>query len=175
MAIDYFQSSKYHEALILFQQLEKQYKLNPRHLGYLGVCYYYEWEYNLACKYLDQVLPQLEVFAPHERSIYYFTDAESHFYLEQYEQAIPLYEQMLNVCFDNEKADAFYRIGFCYLFQERWMEASTYFEEALTYYQRYPQIASQTSRQEQLKTMIKGLQYKIKSGTEFAQPSVTTQ
>ena len=107
IALDYFSSSKYREALTLLTKLDKKYKLNPRFKAYIGVCHYYEWNYKEACKYLDATIKDIEVYAPHERSIYYFTDAESHFFLEEYEKAIPLYEKMLNVCFNNEKGDAF--------------------------------------------------------------------
>ena len=40
MAIAYFQSGKYHEALLLFERLDKEYALNPRFQGFMGVCYY---------------------------------------------------------------------------------------------------------------------------------------
>ena len=41
-AIEYFQSGKYHEALLLFLRLDNAYKLNPRFQGYIGVCYFNE-------------------------------------------------------------------------------------------------------------------------------------
>ena len=84
MAIAYFQSGKYHEALLLFEKLDKEYALNPRFHAYMGVCYYSEWLYEEACRYLDEAIPQLEAFAPHERSVYYYTNGESHFQLQQY-------------------------------------------------------------------------------------------
>ena len=106
MALDYFSSGKYHEALLIFSRLDKQYNLNPRFHAYMGVCQYYEWNYEEACKLLSEALPKLEGLAPHERSIYYFTCAESYFIREKYTEAIPYYEQHLNVCYENEKADA---------------------------------------------------------------------
>ena len=42
MALDYFQSGKYHETLLILEQLDKQYRLNPRFRAYLGVCYFHE-------------------------------------------------------------------------------------------------------------------------------------
>ena len=123
MAIEYFQSGKYHEALLLFEQLDKAYTLNPRYHGYMGVCYYYEWEYEEACKYLDEAMPQLEVFAPHERSVYYYVAGESHFQLKQYAAAIPYFEKALTVCFENEKGDIHYRLGMCHMFAEEWQPA----------------------------------------------------
>ena len=43
-AVAYFNSEKYHEALLIFQQLDKRYKLNDRFRAYIGLCYYNEWE-----------------------------------------------------------------------------------------------------------------------------------
>ena len=70
IALDYFSSSKYREALTLLTKLDKKYKLNPRFKAYIGVCHYYEWNYKEACKYLDATIKDIEVYAPHERSIY---------------------------------------------------------------------------------------------------------
>ena len=70
-AVAYFNSEKYHEALLIFQQLDKRYKLNDRFRAYIGLCYYNEWEYKSATKYLDEVTPRLTMLAPHERSVYY--------------------------------------------------------------------------------------------------------
>ena len=107
-ALDYFQGGKFHESLLLFEKLDKKYKLNPRFRAYMGVCYYYDWDYEKACEYLDSMIPQMAPFAPHERSVYYYSNAESHFNLGQYEEAKAYYEQMLNVCYDNEKSDGLY-------------------------------------------------------------------
>lgn len=41
-AIDYYQGSKYHEALLFFEQLNSRYVLNPRFKAYMAVCYYHE-------------------------------------------------------------------------------------------------------------------------------------
>ena len=123
MAIEYFQSGKYHEALLIFEKLDKEYTLNARYQAFMGICYYHEWLYEEACQYLDKAIPQLEQFAPHERSVYYFTAGESHFQLQQYAQAIPYFEKALTVCYDNEKGDIHYRLGLCHMFAEQWQEA----------------------------------------------------
>lgn len=102
-AIEYFSSAKYHEALLILDRLNKQYTLNPRYLAYLGVCHYYEWNYAEAIQYLDKAIPQLSAFSPHERSFYYWSNAESHFLLGRYDEAIPLYEKMLNLCYEMRK------------------------------------------------------------------------
>lgn len=115
-ALDYFSSEKFHECLVLLQPLNRRYKLNPRYRAYLAVCLYYEWEYAEAIRLFDEVLPQLQGLAPHELSLYYWMDAESYFALQQYDRALPLYEKMLPLCRDNEKPDAYYRMGFCHLF-----------------------------------------------------------
>ena len=115
-ALDYFSSEKFHECLMLLQPLNRRYKLNPRYRAYLAVCLYYEWEYDEAVKLFDEVIPLLQGVAPHELSLYYWMDAESYFALQQYDRALPLYEKMLPLCRDNEKPDAYYRMGFCHLF-----------------------------------------------------------
>lgn len=133
-ALDYFVSMKYHECQILLERLDKTYRLNPRYKAYLGVCYYYEWDYEQTVRCLDPVIPLLENFAPQERSFYCWADAESHFGLQQYESALPLYEQMLSLCQENEKPDAYYRLGFCHLFRARDMEKSASREDMMTEY-----------------------------------------
>ena len=124
-ALDYFSSEKFHECLILLQPLNRRYKLNPRYRAYLAVCLYYEWEYAEAIRLFDEVIPQLQGLAPHELSLYYWMDAESYFALQQYARALPLYEKMLPLCRDNEKPDAYYRMGFCHLFAAESSEASS--------------------------------------------------
>lgn len=156
-ALDYFNSQKYHECLLILQPLAKRYKLNPRYLAYLGICLYQEWDYAEAVKYLDEAIPQLEGFAPQERSIYCWTDAESHFYLQHYQEAIPLYEKMLGLCHDNEKPDAYYRLGFCHLFLAEKAKAKECFEQALLGYLKYRNNASEKARIAQIKHMIQGL------------------
>ena len=44
-ALEYFTSAKYHEALLIFQRLDKEYKLNERFKAYIGLCYYHDWDY----------------------------------------------------------------------------------------------------------------------------------
>lgn len=156
MAIDYFQSQKYHEALLLLLKIDAEYNLNPRYRAYIGVCYYHEWDYKAACHYLDSVMPQLQPFAPHERSVYYFANGESHFLLQQYTKAIGCYEQLLNVCYDNEKGDAFYRLGFCYMYEKRWQEAYENFVSARSYYTAFNTDERSRQRTIQLRNMEAG-------------------
>ena len=166
MAIDYFQSGKYHEALLIFEQLDEQYELNPRYHAYMGICYYHEWAYGEACKYLDEAIPQLEGFAPHERSVYYFTDGESHFQLQQYHEAIPYFEKALTVCFENEKAEINYRLGFCYMFEEQWEKARDHYQNALDNYLAFYNNDENRSRILQTAHMLKGCENHLKEMQE---------
>lgn len=176
-ALEYFNTGKYHEAILIFEDLNTKYNLNARFRAYMGLCYYYEWDYDKACEHLDSVLPDMAVYAPHEQSIYYYCAAESHFNLGQYEQAIPLYEQGLTLCYDNEKADAFYRIGFCYMFLQDNLNARDNFASALAYYERFPSSHATEARLAQLRNMIKGIDDKIntnKRNTEEPKDSTVT-
>lgn len=159
-ALDYFTSKKYHECLLILQELVKHYRLNPRYKAYLGVCFYYEWDYKNAVKYLGQAIPQLVNFAPHERSFYYWAEAESYFNLQKYDQAIPSYLTMLTLCYDNEKPDAYYRLGFCYMFGEDWGNAWQCFRQALEGYECYRPMEQQ-ARIAQVKNMLKALDAKV--------------
>lgn len=173
MALEYFTSGKYHEALLLFQELDKAYKLNARFRAYIGVCYYYEWEYKKAVEYLDGTIPQLDALSPHERNVYYYADAESHFYLGHYRDAIPLYERVLTVCYDNEKGDAFYRLGFCYMFLEDWENARDSFRSAGLYYKQFRNTPDLSARIIQIDNMIRGCEKKLGIGGPGSSLSAT--
>ena len=179
-ALDYFSSEKFHECLMLLQPLNRRYKLNPRYRAYLSVCLYYEWEYDEAVKLFDEVIPLLQGVAPHELSLYYWMDAESYFALQQYDRALPLYEKMLPLCRDNEKPDAYYRLGFCHLFAAESSGASSSekasgssessgasnverkkakecFELSLEGYLKYRNTPNEQARIAQIRHMIGGL------------------
>lgn len=179
-ALDYFSSEKFHECLMLLQPLNRRYKLNPRYRAYLAVCLYYEWEYDEAVKLFDEVIPLLQGVAPHELSLYYWMDAESYFALQQYDRALPLYGKMLPLCRDNEKPDAYYRLGFCHLFAAESSGASSSekvsgsseslgastaerkkakecFELSLEGYLKYRNTPNEKARIAQIRHMIGGL------------------
>lgn len=156
-ALDYFSSEKFHECLVLLQPLNRRYKLNPRYRAYLAVCLYYEWEYAEAVKLFDEVIPLLQGLAPHELSLYYWMDAESYFALQQYDRALPLYEKMLPLCRDNEKPDAYYRMGFCHLFAAERKKAKECFELSLEGYLKYRNTPNEKARIAQIRHMIGGL------------------
>lgn len=164
MALEYFQSGKYHEALLILQKLDKQYRLNPRFRAYLGVCYYYEWDYKQASAILDETIPQLAKFSPQELSVYCFADAESHFNQQQYDKALPLYEQMLGLCHDNEKGDAYYKIGFIHVYKQQWVPALDNLQSALVYYQKYN--PDEQGRIAQIRNMINGCCEKINAAND---------
>lgn len=156
-ALDYFASEKFHECLVLLQPLNRRYKLNPRYRAYLAVCLYYEWEYAEAIRLFDEVIPLLQGVAPHELSLYYWMDAESYFALQQYDRALPLYGKMLPLCRDNEKPDAYYRMGFCHLFAEERKKAKECFELSLEGYLKYRNTPKEKARIAQIRHMIGGL------------------
>lgn len=158
-ALDYFAGEKYHEALLLLNRLDKKYDLNPRFRAYIGVCYFHEADYKEACRYLDDTMSRLEVYSPGERSVYYNVAAESHFMLNEYEKAIPLYEKKLLVCSNAEKGDIYYRLGFCYMFLSKWQCAAEYFTSAMSYYSAF-NAGQKSARIEQLERMIKGCEEK---------------
>ena len=156
-ALDYFSSEKFHECLVLLQPLNRRYKLNPRYRAYLAVCLYYEWEYAEAIRLFDEVIPLLQGLAPHELSLYYWMDAESYFALQQYDRALPLYGKMLPICWENEKPDAYYRMGFCHLFAEERKKAKECFELSLEGYLKYRNTPKEKARIAQIRHMIEGL------------------
>ena len=156
-ALDYFSSEKFHECLVLLQPLNRRYKLNPRYRAYLAVCLYYEWEYAEAIRLFDEVIPLLQGVAPHELSLYYWMDAESYFALQQYDRALPLYGKMLPICWENEKPDAYYRMGFCHLFAEERKKAKECFELSLEGYLKYRNTPNEQARIAQIRHMIGGL------------------
>lgn len=173
MALEYFASGKYHEALLLFQRLDRDYKLNARFRAYIGLCYYHEWDYKKACQYLDELIPQLDPLAPHERSVYYYAAAESHFNLQQYAEAIPYYEKVLGVCFDREKGDAFYRLGFCYMFLGQWANARDNFQSSQSYYVKFRNTPDLEGRLAQLTNMIKGCEKQMPESDLYIEPKDT--
>lgn len=136
-AVDYFQSGKYHEALIWFLKLDKKYTLNPRFQAYMGVCCYYDGEYERAIETLEPILPKLEVFAPHELAVYYHCVADSYFRLKKYIDAVPLFEKHTLLCYKNEKGDSLFRIGMCYKHLGDIEIAQEYFMEAVAYFRYY--------------------------------------
>lgn len=132
-AVDYFQSEKYHEAGLILNRLDKQYKLNPRHRAFLAYCMYTEREYKACVAILDSITPQLEPYSPQERAVYVLAAAESHFALGHYLEALGYYDCHLSLCHDNERGETLYKIGLCQMFQADYANAYDSFISALAY------------------------------------------
>ena len=156
-ALEYFQSQKYHEALLIFQRLDQSYKLNARYKAYIGLCYYYDWDYKKATEYFDTFLPKLSMLAPEERALYYYADGESHFQLGHYDQAIVLFQSALALCHDRDKGDSWFRIGFCYYFLQQPALAQGCFLVAEYYYATFRNSPDLQARRQQMAHMMRGL------------------
>lgn len=160
-ALEYFQSQKYHEALLIFQRLDQSYKLNARYKAYIGLCYYYDWDYKKATEYFDTFLPKLSMLAPEERALYYYADGESHFQLGNYNQAILLFQSALSLCHDRDKGDSWFRIGFCYYFLQQPALAQGCFLVAEYYYATFRNSPDLQARRQQMAHMMRGLRPEI--------------
>lgn len=154
LALDYFQGGKYHEALIILSRLDSIYNLNPRFKAYTGLCYYYDNDFTHATRCLDTALPSLTAFAPQERSVYYHADADSHFILNQYDEAKTAYDSLITICPEGEKAEAYYRLGFIFVFRQDWLNALDNLQSALVYYRQY--LPEEKARIAQIRNMIEG-------------------
>lgn len=155
-AIEYFQTEKYHECMLLLSRLDGQYTLNPRFRAFLGVCYYYEGTYAKASDYLEQTIPLLASFSPQERGIYNWLCGESLFCQSRWREAIGYYETSTLLRKGNDKADALYRMGFCYIHLGNAAVAVECMESALAIYRRTP-IPTHQARMVQISHMLEGL------------------
>lgn len=163
-ALEYFTAGKYHESLLIFQRLDRQYALNDRFKAYIGLCHYYEWDYKQAASCLDEVADRLDNFSPHERSVYYYAAAESHFQLADYEKALPYYLKDAQLCYDNEKGDVYYRIGLCHAFAKRWQEAVDAYTLAERYLSLYRPADDTKARRAQIRHMLQGCRRELLEG-----------
>lgn len=165
-AIDYFTAGKYHEALMIFSRLDRQYRLNPRFVAYMGLCNYKEWNFQDAIGCFRRSMPQLQGLSPSELSVYYYSWAESHFALEQWASADSCYERDLTLCHPNERGDVLTRMGYCAMFQRQWAEAAERFTSALDYYNRF---GGNDDRKKQLPKMIKGCEQELRKNEESSE------
>lgn len=158
-AIEYFQSMKYQEALPLFEQLDSAYSLSPRIQAYMGVCAYYLSDYLRAVQCFEKALPSLSVYAPEEQAVYYYLAADSHFYMQDYSKALPLYERTSRLCRPSDLPAIYYKMGFCMLFLKNWEQCNVFFKQALHYYKT--EASYETARIRQLEIMLRGLHSKV--------------
>ena len=160
-AKEYFVSEKYHESLIEFLKLDEEYNLSTHYYAYMGLCFYKEGEYEKACTYYAKAKKYIDACAPSERSIYLYTLGESNFRLEHYPEARSCYEMMLDVCRDEEKADAYYHIGFCQYLTNEKIGALHSFRLSLKNYKNHPHATGTKARLTQLHKMIVGLENEL--------------
>ena len=157
-AIEYFGGQKYHEALILFEGLAKKYRLNPRFYAYMGVCYFKEQDYRHASEMLDSIITHLEPFPPHERGVYYYSCAESHFLLGEYPTALSYYEMSLPVANEHEKGDIYYRMGCCGMMMESDSIQIENFRQAKIWFEKADMSIPETrARRKQTEVMLRAL------------------
>ena len=165
-AIQYFQSGKFHEALLLFVPLSKKYTLSKRTIAYMGVCSYYEHDYKMAADCFAQSAQDMERFAPQERAVYYFCQAESLFQLKRYAEALPVYETFTMVCHPNERGEAFFKTALCHAECGQWAQAQFFLSCAKDCNEVYPTFSHEKTLK--MNELAKVCQEKLQNGTTFA-------
>lgn len=157
-AKEYFVAEKYHESLIEFLKLDEEYNLSTHYYAYMALCFYKENDFEKACTYYKKAEKYLEVCAPNEKSLYFYTLADSFFKLEKYADALGCFEKVLDVCTNREKADVYYHIGFCQFFTDEKQGALHSFRMSLKYYGEYQHETGTKARISQLRKMTGGLE-----------------
>ncbi len=140
-AVEYYQGQKFHECILMFEKLQKHYRLNPRHMAYLGYCYYKEQKYEDAVRYLSKAIPELQAYSPKEQAIFLYSCGESYFHLGNYKDSRTYYDKSLPFVEGNDKADVLYHTAFGYYLEENLKEAIPLFEEAIVLYKKTSQPA----------------------------------
>lgn len=167
-AIEYFQSGKYHEALLLFAYLSGHHKLSPRLMAYMGVCSYYDMDYKSATRLLDSSKDAVSVYGPSENAVYLFCNAESHLNLKEYTAALQLYEEYALVCHDNERADAMYKMGTCHKELGNTPNAIEYMESAIACYHQFNGLGDDSEKILNARKIIDSCRQTSNIGTTFA-------
>ena len=132
-ATDYFQSGKYHEALLLYRRLDKSYKLSQRTRAFMGVSACYDGDYELACAILDSTLNDMQIYAPSEQAVYCYCDGQCHYALKEYEKAVSAFENHFNLCHPNERTDTLIMLARCHLELGNKYIAAEYLRSAIEY------------------------------------------
>ena len=159
-AIEYYQGGKYHESIVAFERLRRDYNLNPRFMAYLGMSYYKEMQYEDAVRCLTKCLPEMKAYAPYEQAVYTYSCAESLFQLERYAESIKYYELALPLVSGNDRGDVLFHNAFAhYLTHGNTDEVVRLFSEALEAYKASTDTATslQVARLRQTETMLRGL------------------
>lgn len=168
-ALEYFQGGKYHEAILCFTKLQKRYKLNPRFLAYLGMCYYKEGMYEEAIENLREGIPALSSYSPKEQAVYSYYCAESLFEMGEYTESIHYYDLTLSNVQGNDRADVLFHTAFAYYLRDgaspdNAPQLITYLSEAQSLYEANASSSTelQHARLQQTRTMLAGLNNIVK-------------
>lgn len=156
-AVEYFNGEKYHEAGIIFRNLNKKYNLNTRFKAYLGICELKDWNYPAVTEIFDSIYTDLAVYAPLEQNVYYNAAAESHFNLGNYHAALKYYELALTVCANKEKADICFKAGICCLQFDDRATTKDFLSKSLDFYTQYPTGKDEQDRMKQIRKMLRKL------------------
>lgn len=167
-AIEYFSGKKYQEALLTFNKLGSTYKLSPRMTAYLGVCYFKTGDYENAIKVLSPVVDSLNMYAPHEQSIYYYSLGESNFQLGNYFKTVPCFEKILSICNQDDRAEVCYRLGFSQWMCAEYEEAIRWFREAEKWYKITEVNEITKAHREQGRRMLNALVAKYENSASYA-------
>ncbi len=168
-ATEYFQGSKYHEAVLCFEKLQERYTLTPRYLAYLGFSYYKEGEYEDAAEILLPLLSDttqtatLTALSPKEQSVYLYACGESLFHTGDYNGSLALHERMLYLVSGLDKADVLFHIGMAYYMQGNYATAIPPLEEAFELYRSLtiPSDELHSARLSQIDKMLPGLKHEV--------------
>lgn len=176
-AVEYYTGGKYHESSLLFEKIEKNYRLTPRFLAYLGFSYYKEGRYQDAIERLETAIPNLKAFSPKEQSVYIYACAESLFLQQQYKKSMKYYDILLPMTEGNDKGDVLFHKAFSIYMENKIEENITdtvyikskaenielcygIFNEAIELYRdsAHSTTPSQTARLRQSETIVKGFE-----------------
>ena len=169
-ATEYFQGSKYHEAVLCFEKLQKHYTLTPRYLAYLGFSYYKEGDYEAAAEILLPLLSDttrtatLMALSPKEQSVYLYACGESLFHTGDFTGSLVLHERMLPLVSGLDKADVLFHIGMAHYMQGNYAAAIPPLEVALELYRSLTVTTDElhSARLSQIDKMLPGLKHEVK-------------
>ena len=181
-ALEYFQGGKYHEAILCFTKLQKRYKLNPRFLAYLGMCYYKEGMYEEAIENLREGIPALSSYSPKEQAVYSYYCAESLFEIGEYTESLHYYNLTLSNVQGNDRADVLFHTAFAYYLRDgasadNAPQLITFLSEAQSLYEANTSSSTelQHARLQQTRTMLAGLNNIVKKAQAEKEQNTETQ